>query len=104
MNEFQHTPGHDAHAGPTFQTYLYVFIALGILTMMSFGAYELFGQGQRSMWIILAISVAKATLVAMIFMHLKFDWNRVFCIVIPVCIMAVMMVIVLMIDQTLAWH
>jgi hypothetical protein len=37
-------------------------------------------------------------------MHLKFDWNRVFCIVIPVCIMAVMMIIVLLIDQTLAWH
>ena len=97
-----HEHAHE-HAGPNFQTYLNVFIALGVLTIASFGAYELLGQGPRSMWVILAISVAKATLVAMIFMHLKFDWGRLYCIVIPVCVMAVMMMIVLLIDQTVAW-
>jgi caa(3)-type oxidase subunit IV len=94
---------HAAH-GPDYKTYLTVFVALGILTLMSFGAYELFGQGPTSMWIILAISVAKASLVATIFMHLKFDWPRLYCIIIPVCIMAVMMMIVLLPDGILSWH
>ncbi|MCI0742567.1 MAG: cytochrome C oxidase subunit IV family protein [Gemmataceae bacterium] len=94
----------DIEHGPKFQTYINVFVALMIFTLASFGAYKILGQGQSSMWIILAISVAKATLVALIFMHLKFDWPRVYCIVIPVCVMAVMMMIVLLPDFVIAWR
>ncbi|MCI0381037.1 MAG: cytochrome C oxidase subunit IV family protein [Gemmataceae bacterium] len=94
---------HPEHA-PKFQAYINVFVALMIFTLASFGAYKILGQGPSSMWIILAISVAKATLVALIFMHLKFDWPNLYCIVIPVCVMAVMVMIVLLPDIVLSWR
>ena len=109
----EHTPPtHDPHApaphtpehhGPSFQTYMNVFYALCVLTAMSFVANWTLGQGQASMWIILVVAVVKATLVGMIFMHLKFDWPKLYCIVIPVCIMAVMMMIVLLPDIVFGW-
>src|SRR5437660_1497298 len=90
-----------AHEGPHFQAYLNVFYILCVLTAVSFFANFALGQGQASMWIILVVAVVKATLVAMIFMHLKFDWPKLYCIVIPVCVMAVMMMIVLLPDIVL---
>jgi hypothetical protein len=42
--------------------------------------------------------------VALIFMHLKFDFGRLYCIIIPVSIMAVMMIIVLLPDIVIGWH
>ena len=95
---------HDEHAGPSFQTYLYVFYALTICTALSFVANWTLGQNHTSAGIILAVAVVKATLVAAIFMHLKFDWGKLYCIILPVCVVTVMMVIILSIDQTLAWH
>jgi cytochrome c oxidase subunit IV len=100
------TEGHDTHAeaGPSFQTYIKVFIALAICTLLSFLFNFLLGQNHTSMGLIMVVSVIKATLVAMIFMHLKFDWGRLYFIVIPVLVLAVMMMIVLMPDIVLAWH
>src|SRR6266481_1069324 len=95
---------HAAEHGPNFQTYIFVFIALCVGTGLSFLANLLLGQGGASFWIIMAVAVFKATLVAMIFMHLKFDWGRLYCIVIPVSVMAVMMLIVLLPDIVLGWH
>jgi caa(3)-type oxidase subunit IV len=93
-----------AEHGPNFQTYIAVFIALSVCTGLSFLANMIFGQGHTSMVIIMVVAVVKATLVAMIFMHLKFDWSKLYCIVIPVCAMAVMIVIVLLPDIVFAWH
>jgi caa(3)-type oxidase subunit IV len=64
---------------------------------MGFGA-------MLGMAIILVVAVCKATLVTMYFMHLKYDWGKLFFIIVPVCIMAVMMMVVLSIDQTVYWH
>jgi caa(3)-type oxidase subunit IV len=97
-------PSHAAdHAGPTFETYIFVFIALCICTGLSFLANLVFGQGMTSAAIIIVIAVVKASLVASIFMHLKFDWPRLYCIVIPVTVMAIMMMIVLLPDQVFFW-
>ena len=46
--------------------------------------------------------MVKAACVAAIFMHLKFDFGKVYCIIIPVSIMAVMMIIVLLPDIVLS--
>ena len=46
----------------------------------------------------------KSGLVAAIFMHLKYDWGKVFCIMIPVVVMSMMMIIVLLPDAVLGWH
>ena len=106
MSEHEmHSPAvKAADHGPSFQAYMYVFGFLCVLTLTSFLANFLLGQGHASMVIILMVSVVKATLVAMIFMHLKFDWSKVYCIIIPVCVMGVMMMIVLLPDIVLAWH
>lgn len=86
-----------------FRLYIMVFIALSIATAVSFGAYSLFGQGSTSLTIIMIVSVIKASLVAYIFMHLKYDWGKVVGIMIPVVVMAIMFVIVLLPDIVFGW-
>jgi caa(3)-type oxidase subunit IV len=102
-------PGREAPAhGPNFQAYMYVFYALCVLTLTSFLANLILSQmlhlPHLSLLVIMAVSIAKATLVAMIFMHLKFDGPKLYCIIIPVCVMGVMMMIVLMPDIVFSWH
>jgi caa(3)-type oxidase subunit IV len=93
-----------ADHGPNFQAYMYVFFALCVLTATSFFANLLLGRGHTSFVVIMLVSVVKATLVGLIFMHLKFDWPKVYCIIIPVSVMGVMMMIVLLPDIVFAWH
>lgn len=96
------------HAGPTFQTYMNVFYALCVFTALSFVFNTLAHMGvishTMSVALIVVVAVIKATCVAAIFMHLKFDWGKLYCIILPVCVVTVMMVIILSIDATLAWH
>jgi cytochrome c oxidase subunit 4 len=92
------------HAAPSFQTYLYVFYALCVCTALSFVVNFVLGHGFASASIIMMVAVVKASLVAAIFMHLKFDIGKLYCIILPVCIVTLMMVIILSIDTTLAWH
>lgn len=99
-HDHHHAPDH---AGPNFQLYMMVFYALCVCTGLSFLANFAFGQGMTSAAIILVIAVVKASLVVSIFMHLKYDWGKLFCIVIPVAVMAVMMMIVLLPDQVFGW-
>ena len=94
---------HD-HAGPNFKSYMYVFAALCVCTGLSFAVNRALGENLQSASIIMLVAVVKATLVAGIFMHLKHDWGKLYCIILPVCVVTVMMVIILSIDQTLAWH
>jgi caa(3)-type oxidase subunit IV len=91
-------------AGPNFQAYMMVFYVLCVFTAASFGVNWMLGQNHTSAAIIVGIAIVKALCVALIFMHLRFDWGRVYCIIIPVSIMAVMMVIVLLPDIVLGWH
>jgi caa(3)-type oxidase subunit IV len=91
-------------AGPNFQAYMMVFYALCVFTAASFGVNWALGQNHTSAAIILGIAVVKALCVALIFMHLKFDFGKLYCIIIPVSIMAVMMVIVLLPDIVIGWH
>ena len=91
-------------AGPNFQAYLTVFYVLCVLTAASFGVNFVLGQNHTSAAVIVLIAIVKAVCVAGIFMHLRFDWNRLYCIVIPVSILAVMMMIVLLPDIVLGWH
>jgi caa(3)-type oxidase subunit IV len=93
-----------ADHGPNFQAYMYVFYALCLLTATSFFANLLLGRGQTSFVVIMIVSVVKATLVGLIFMHLKFDWPKLYCIIIPVSVMGIMMMIVLLPDIVFSWH
>jgi cytochrome c oxidase subunit IV len=106
----EHRPADHGHAqgGPSFQLYMNIFYALSVFTALSFVFNELARHDiisyMTSVALIVIVAVVKALCVATIFMHLKFDWRRVYCIIIPVSIMAVMMVIVLLPDIVLSWH
>src|SRR5689334_23324846 len=109
MKEFAMSDQHEnGHAGPSFQTYMYVFYVLCVCTALSFvfnefARHDFIGH-LSSAGLIMIVAIIKASLVAAIFMHLKFDWGKVYCIILPVCVVTVMMVIILSIDATLAWH
>jgi caa(3)-type oxidase subunit IV len=94
----------DGHPGPTFQAYILVFLFLCIFTAISFVVNWILGIGSHTgMAIILAVAVCKATLVIMFFMHLKYEWLKLYFLIIPVGILGVMMMIVLLPDIVLGW-
>ena len=92
--------GPEATHGPTFNVYIGVFVALAVFTLASFLVnWALRGElVYLAAAIILGIAVVKAVLVAMYFMHLKFDWSKLFFIVCPLLILTVMMMMVLLPD------
>ncbi len=98
----------DAHASVGVKLYLVVFTALAIFTAVSFFAnYAVQAEvitRTVSFAIILGVAVCKAVLVATFFMHLKYDWFRLYFVIVPVMILAVMMIIVFLPDIVLAWH
>jgi cytochrome c oxidase subunit IV len=89
-----------------YRMYVGVFAALCVATFTSFLVNQLIGAHNPTLnaSLIAAVSIVKAGLVAWIFMHLAADWRRVYGIMLPVVIMAVMMTIILSIDAALVWH
>lgn len=97
----------DEHHGPDVRIYLVIFGALSVVTAITFSANFAARQGWipefASFLIILGIAIFKATLVAVYFMHLLFDWKRVYMMIVPALILGPMLVIVLLPDIVLAW-
>ena len=54
--------------------------------------------------IILSVAVVKALLVAIYFMRLKWDWGRLYFLIIPALVLAPMLVFALLPDIVLYWH
>ena len=102
-----HEPDTEAHVINT-KPYLVVFTALCIFTAISFVVNGQVTAGHLSATtgfiVILSVAVCKAVLVGMYFMHLLFDWGRLFFVIVPVMIMATMLVVVLLPDIVLAWR
>ncbi len=96
----------EAHVTST-RPYLIIFGALCVFTLISFVVNNQVTSGNLSsttgFMLILGVAVIKAILVATYFMHLLFDWGRLYFVIIPVCIMATMLVVVLLPDIVLAW-
>jgi cytochrome c oxidase subunit 4 len=109
MAEPHETPAHgaEAHHGPSVKLYLIIFGALLVFTTVSFLANEMVRHDMIpvavSFIVIMGVAVCKAVLVAMYFMHLKFEWGKLYFLVVPVLILTVMMMIVLLPDIVLAW-
>lgn len=95
------------HGGTGAMPYLVIFGALVIFTAVSFIVNGAVRGGSvaapTGFTIILAVAVCKALLVAIFFMHLKFDWKRVYFMIVPVLILGTMMLIVFLPDMVLAW-
>ena len=108
MTETGHATTHDAAHDMRVKAYFTVFIALSIFTAISFLANEAVRQEwiglTASVTIIIVVAVIKAFLVGLIFMHLKYDWGRVYFIIVPIFILGVMMMMVLMPDIVIPWQ
>ena len=108
MTETGHATTHDAAHDLRVKAYFTVFIALSIFTAVSFLANEAVRQGwigvHVSFAIIIGVAVIKAFLVGLIFMHLNFDWGKVYFIIVPIFILGVMMMMVLMPDIVIPWQ
>jgi caa(3)-type oxidase subunit IV len=96
--------GHEEHIPDS--TFIKVFGALLVFTAISFAANQVFGAKNPivNFIIIGLVACCKAFLVMYFFMHLKIDWRKVFVFLIPICILAPMVIIVLWPDMVLAWR
>jgi cytochrome c oxidase subunit 4 len=98
--------GHHASLG----LYIYVFVALCVLTGASFFTYSdawpFHGEGLELVgWtFMMAVSCTKAMLVIMFFMHVKYEKNWKYVLTIPTAMMAVFLVLMLIPDIGLRTH
>jgi cytochrome c oxidase subunit 4 len=100
---------HDPHGGhPTFRLYVVIALALAVFTIVSFIANQLVLQGNITAFaafvVILGVAIVKATLVGMYYMHLKYEWGKLYFMIIPAFILAAMFVFVLLPDIVVSWH
>jgi cytochrome c oxidase subunit 4 len=98
---------HAEDHGELFRAYMVVAAALGGFTISSFVVNYLVRQGSLSVLmgfaLILGVAVIKATLVGLYFMHLKWDWGRLFFMIVPAFILGTMMMLVLLPDIVFGW-
>ena len=103
-----HPPGEHAHHGPTFQLYMVVAVALAVFTGLSFVfnymAREKMIGVETSFVLILGVAVCKAVLVGMFFMHLKYEWGKLYFMIVPAFILGAMMMFVLLPDIVISWQ
>jgi cytochrome c oxidase subunit 4 len=97
----------DTHGHEIFRAYMVVAVALSVFTAASFFINYQVRAGHFSsetgFTLILAVAVCKATLVGMYFMHLKFEWGKLYFMIIPAFILGTMMMIVLLPDIVFVW-
>ena len=101
--------GNELEHGPNVRLFMLVFTGLCLFTAVSFLAnwWEHMSPeiGKITpLVVILAVAICKAVLVATYFMHLKWDWSKLFFVIVPVMILGVMMMLVLLPDMVLVWH
>jgi cytochrome c oxidase subunit 4 len=107
MADAAHSGGH---AGPNIALYLTVGITLSVFTALSFVFNYLAHEDvhvisrHASFVLILGVAVCKAVLVGMFFMHLKYDWPKLYFMIVPAFILGAMMMFVLLPDIVIAWH
>jgi cytochrome c oxidase subunit IV len=90
------------HGSKLFNIYMIVALALAICTISSFAFNGMMRSEMispvTSFLLILSVAILKAVLVAMFFMHLKWDWSTLYFLIVPAFILGAMMMMVLMPD------
>jgi caa(3)-type oxidase subunit IV len=84
--------------------YFVIFGVLSVLTVVSFMTVTDFwrgtmGEGSGPI-LVMIVGVIKATLVAMYFMHLKYDWFKLYFMIVPTLIMGTILMCALLPDMT----
>jgi cytochrome c oxidase subunit IV len=94
---------HDSHAG--IAKYIYVFLALCVLTLMSFWtanrlpiACPFHNDPAVSRAFMMAVSCTKAMLVILFFMHVKYEANWKYVLTIPAGMMSIFLGLMLIPD------
>ena len=93
---------HNGHEQHGVGLYLFVFVALCVLTTMSFLTYSdlwrLYVSPEVSRVFMMAVSCTKAMLVIMFFMHLKWEANWKWVLTVPASVMSVLLIVALIPD------
>ncbi|HEY1379524.1 MAG TPA: cytochrome C oxidase subunit IV family protein [Gemmataceae bacterium] len=102
-----HAHAVHAHGPADTRPYIVIFVLLCCFTAVSFivnvfvrGGHIAAGTG---FVIILGVAVVKALCVAIYFMHLKWDWGRLYFLIIPALVLAPMLVLALLPDLVIYW-
>jgi cytochrome c oxidase subunit 4 len=96
--------GQEQHGPSLFRLYMIVAAILAVCTLMSFVFNQTVSIKVLAFVLILSVAIIKAVLVAMYFMHLKWDWKVLYFLIIPAFILGTMMMMVLLPDIVIAWH
>ena len=99
-----HGAAHGEHHHGGLGLYIYVFVALCVLTTASFFTYSdawpFHGEDQQ--WVgwtfMMAVSCTKALLVILFFMHVKYEKSWKYVLTIPTGMMAIFLVLMLIPD------
>ncbi len=97
---------HEQHG--SVRQYIVVFVALCVLTLMSFLTYSdlwrLYVSPEVSRVFMMAVSCTKAMLVIMFFMHLKWEANWKWVLTVPASVMSMLLICALIPDIGLRMH
>jgi cytochrome c oxidase subunit IV len=97
-----------SHGPANTRPFILIFIVLCVFTAVSFIVNVFVREGHIStsagFAIILGVAVVKSLCVATIFMHLKWDWSRLYFLIIPALVLAPMLVLALLPDVLLYWN
>jgi cytochrome c oxidase subunit 4 len=100
------TDAHEDHGG--IAKYIYVFIALCLLTSASFCTYSdywPFKEQVKITWaFMMAVSCTKAMLVILFFMHVKYEANWKYVLTVPAAFMSLFLILALVPDVGMRSH
>ena len=99
MNEPEEAHGHTEPAPHHHVNYFFIFFSLVILTIATvLVAYHRFENEVANLLLALLIATIKATLVAMFFMHLKFEGKLIYVIFFVPLVLCVLLICALIPD------
>jgi cytochrome c oxidase subunit 4 len=96
-----HDDHHDAHPEPNYMGVFYILCACTLVSFITVSTFWVSTLGaQTGHTVVMLVAVIKALLVAMYFMHLKYDWFRIYGMLTPTVIMGTFLVLALLPDIT----
>ena len=109
MSEHAHGHADAAHEDHGIAQYIYVFLALCVLTGASFFTYSSYwpfhDQPKIGWAFMMAVSCTKAMLVILFFMHVKYEANWKYVLTIPAGFMSIFLMLMLVPDIGMRfWH
>ena len=108
MSEHAHGHADAAHEDHGIAQYIYVFLALCVLTGASFFTYSSYwpfhDQPKIGWAFMMAVSCTKAMLVILFFMHVKYEANWKYVLTVPAGFMSIFLICALVPDVGLRGH